>query len=125
MFNFEIRKYTECSNDEKRGLPPVIDCLVELAVTARDGGGVHVLEKRMPEINDDFLKLGIGLLLDGTDTNVVQDILDTAVIFSYKTGVELLKQLIIREGVLGISRGYNPMIIKTHLWKYLGEDFER
>ena len=122
MLNLEIRKYAACSNEEKRELPSIIDLLIELAVTVRDGGGIHALEKRIPEFKDDMLKLGIGLLLDGTHTNVVQDILDTAVTFSYKTGAELLKQLIIREGVLGISRGYNPMIIKVHLWRYLGEN---
>jgi flagellar motor component MotA len=122
MLNLEIRKYVECTNEEKQSCVPVINQLFALALQVREKG-IPSLEQRITDTGDYLLMLGLGLLVDNTNTDVVSNILDTAITFSCKTGVDLLAQLIIREGILGISHGYNPKIIEVHLWRYLGSDF--
>jgi len=123
-FCLHVREYADCTHDEKLSCVALIEQIFSFAIIARDKG-IPALEGQLENISDDLLKDGIGLILDGTNTDLLGNILDTSIIFSYKTGVELLKQLIIREGVLGISHGYNPKIIELWLWRYLGEDFRR
>lgn len=61
------------------------------------------------------------LIIDGTDPEHVKDILCISSVFSFKTGVELLKELIILEGVLSIQAGHNPRIIEEKLLSFLGD----
>jgi len=54
--------------------------IIELSNVARKEG-LLALEEASDEINDDFLKKGIMLVVDGTDPELVRNILDTEIIF--------------------------------------------
>ncbi len=79
--------------DELKGIPGVmkqvvftsvqhpnesIKILVELADKARREG-ILVLEKRMKDIDDEFLKKGIQLVVDGNDASVVRTIMESEI----------------------------------------------
>jgi len=55
-----------------------VAALVELSRVAR-ADGVLSLESRLPDIEDDFLRKGVGLVVDGNDPEVVSGILDTEI----------------------------------------------
>jgi len=120
MFNLAMYKYAQCSQTEKQSCVPLVAQLVGLANLVR-AKGVAALEAQIVHVDNDLLKDGIGLIIDGTEPDLVCDILETSILFSYKTGAELLAQLMIRDGLLCIQRGYNPKIIEVKLLRYLDE----
>ncbi len=57
--------------------------LVEFAEQARREG-ILALEARAQEINDEFLRKGINLAVDGTEPDLIKDILNTEILFIEK-----------------------------------------
>ena len=120
MINLEIRKYIECTPEEKQPLLKKIAELINLANIARKEG-VLALEQRIEKTDDSLIKIGLGLIVDGTDPELVGDILRTTVVTSNKTGAELLSQLVVMDGLLLLQAGNNPRIIEAKLMAYMGD----
>ena len=123
MINLEIRKYIECTLEEKLPLLKRIAEIINLANIARREG-VLALEQQIERTDDKLLQVGLGLVCDGTDPELVKEILNITIITSHKTGAELLSQLIVQDGVLQIQAGHNPRIIQEKLLAYTGGDFD-
>jgi chemotaxis protein MotA len=73
----------------------LIGQLVSLAETARRDG-LLALEARVDEIDDNFIKLGVQMAVDGTRPEMIEDILRTemdAVATRHKSGKSLMDQL--------------------------------
>ena len=121
MLNLEMRKYIECSNEEKLTCLPLIEEIAGLAQKARNEG-VLSLEDLIPDIGDYLLKTGLSLLVDGAETEILKGVLGDLIVTSDKTGVDLLRQMIIRDGVLALEAGLRPEIIQIKLTAMLGED---
>jgi len=121
MLNFELRRLMECTREDKLACLPLIDKIVGLANTARSQG-LLALEDIIPDLGDYLLKTGISMLVDGRDQDTTYEIMTTHIIASYKTGVDLLRQMIICDGVLAIQAGVSPRLISEKLVSYLGED---
>ena len=122
MINMQLRKYIECTKEEKKPLLNIINEMVVLANVARQEG-ILALEQRAQELDDMFMKTGLELIIDGTDSEIVRDIMETTIITSFKTGAELIKQIITVEGLLGVQAGENPRNLEMRLLAYLGGDF--
>jgi len=73
------------------------------------------------QIKDPFLKLGIQLIVDKTEPENVQDILDADIYYNESNGRELLKKIIIREGLLRIQAGDNARNILICTKVFLGK----
>ena len=120
MINLKLRKYIECTPEEKQPLQGKIAEIVNLANINR-AQGVLALEQQIAKTDDELTKIGIGLIVDGTDPELVKDILNTIIVTSSKTGAKLLSQLMVLDGLLCIQAGYNPRIIEAKLLAYLGD----
>ena len=83
--------------------------------------GLLALEGELPQINDSFLKLGLQLIVDKTEPDNVQDILDADIYYNESNGRELLKKIIIREGLLRIQAGDNARNILICTKIFLGK----
>ena len=57
----------------------IIDKVIDLANVARREG-LLALEEAVTEVNDDFLKKGVMLIVDGTDPELVKNILETEIV---------------------------------------------
>jgi len=121
IFTLENRKYFDCTIEEKLSCIPIIEELISLAITARREG-ILALEDKAIESNETFVKYGIALIVDGTYPELVKDMLESLMIASGKCGVELLKQYIIRTGVLSVQAGENPGIVAEKLLFLLGDN---
>jgi hypothetical protein len=117
----ENRRFFKCSLSERLACLPLVEELVELANLARYEG-LLVLEEKMAEMENDFLKSGIALIVDGTDPAIVRELMNFRAIASQEVGAPLLHKVIIIEGVLSIQAGENPRIVEERLYCYLGED---
>ncbi len=73
----------------------LIEQLVSLAETARRDG-LLALEERLGEIDNDFIKLGIQMAVDGTRPEVIEDIMKTEILSiakRHKEGKSIMDQL--------------------------------
>jgi len=121
FLTLENRKYFDCTLEEKLGCMPVIDEIVSLANAARKEG-VLALEVLGYQSSFEFIRLGIDLIVHGTEPCIVKEILESLMVTSGKCGVELLKEYIMTIGLQCIQAGENPKVISIKLRCLLGEE---
>jgi len=109
-----------CSREDQESLIPVVKQLRDLGEISLKKG-LLALESELPQIKDPFLKLGIQLIVDKTEAENVQDILDSDIYYNESNGRELLKKIIIREGLLRIQAGDTPRNILICTKIFLGK----
>jgi flagellar motor component MotA len=96
-----------CSSEDQESLTPIVLQLKRLAELVSKQG-LLALENELPQIRDSFLNLGIQLIIDKVEPENVKDILDSDIYYNHANGRELLKKIIIREGLLRIQAGDSP-----------------
>ena len=84
--------------------------------------GVPALVDEAMKSNNLYLRRGLFLIVDDVDPELVKKTLHASNVYSLKTGVELLKDIIALEGVLMIQAGLHPKMIVEILMSYLGDD---
>lgn len=109
-----------CSREDQESLVPLVKELRELGEIALKKG-LLALESELQQIKDPFLKLGIQLIVDKTESANVRDILDSDIYYNESNGRELLKKIIIREGLLRIQAGDNTRNILICTKIFLGK----
>ncbi|MCK5070019.1 MAG: hypothetical protein KAR01_05740 [Desulfocapsa sp.] len=93
-----------CSKEDQESLISLILSLKELGAKAKKRGFLS-LEDELNGLKDNFLKIGLQLIIDQTDPEVVSDILDSDIYYNESNGRALLRKIIIREGLLRIQAG--------------------
>jgi chemotaxis protein MotA len=109
-----------CSKEDQESLIPIVRQLRELGEVAFKKG-LLALEGELQQIKDPFLKLGIQLIVDKTEAKNIEDILDSDIYYNESNGRELLKKIIIREGLLRIQAGDTPRNILICTKIFLGK----
>ncbi len=109
-----------CSKEDQESLVPMVKQLRDLGEIAFKRG-LLALEGGLMQIRDPFLKLGVQLIVDKTEPENVQDILDADIYYNESNGRELLKKIIIREGLLRIQAGDNARNILICTKIFLGK----
>ena len=71
--------------EKKNDYPGLIQQIVDLAGVARRDG-VLALEQRLASIKDPFLKRAVGFLVDGVDSAVARDALETEIHAEFEEG---------------------------------------
>ena len=106
------------------GKPPLRDLIGQICGLCRKAreDGLLALDLLLPELTEPLLKLGVRLVLDGVDTETVEGILTTAIHAGNYSGQELVRRMIIADGILLLQQGQNPSDVKVFLSAYLGED---
>jgi chemotaxis protein MotA len=74
----------------KHDLGKIINDISELAALARRDG-VLALEQRLQTIEDPFMKRSVGFLVDGVDSAVARDALETEIFIEFEEGVVAAK----------------------------------
>lgn len=96
-----------CSSEDQETLTSIVLQLKRLAELVSKQG-LLAMENELPQIRDSFLNLGIQLIIDKVEPENVKDILDSDIYYNHANGRELLKKIIIREGLLRIQAGDSP-----------------
>jgi flagellar motor component MotA len=109
-----------CSKEDQLSLVPMVIHLKELAEKSKKSG-ILSLETELGQITDPFLKLGIQLIIDKTDPANMKDILDSDIYYNESNGRELLKKIILREGLLRIQEGDTPRNVLICTKIFLGK----
>lgn len=109
-----------CSSEDQESLVPLILQLKKLSeVIAKQG--LLALENELMQIKDSFLNLGVQLIIDRVEAENIKDILDSDIYYNQSNGRELLKKIIIREGLLRIQAGDSPRNVLICTKVFLGK----
>lgn len=122
MRDFLIKLDCHFLDNEKEQCKPLIHKLVELSNMARSKGLV-ALEIEMASEQDLFLKTAVSLIIDGTDSELVKQILQNLILADRHSGYKLLSRLLVIEGILALQQGEHPRIIALKLYSMLGEKY--
>ena len=117
--NYNIKEMNE---ENKSDIIKLINRMVTFCKDARKEG-ILSLEKDLPDIKDFFLSLGLKMLLSGYDAVIIKKTLNNLIIAENYQGIELLKKLIIKDGLFVLQEGYNPSVVEIMLYGYLGEEY--
>ena len=109
-----------CSLEDQESLVPLVLKLKELAEMA-SRQGLLSLENELNHLKDPFLNLGVQLIIDKVEAENIQDILDSDIYYNESNGRELLKKIIIREGLLRIQAGDTPRNVLICTKVFLGK----
>lgn len=109
-----------CSKEDQESLIPIVRQLKELSeVVAKSG--MLALENELNKIDDPFFNLGMQLIIDRVEPENVTDVLDSDIYYNESNGRELLKKIIIREGLLRIQAGDSPRNVEICTRVFLGK----
>ncbi len=86
----------------KDDVEELVKQIVELAGVARRDG-VLALEQRLPNIQDEFLRRAVGFIVDGVDSTVTRDALETEIFHHFESDTTGAK-------VFEAAGGYSPTI---------------
>jgi AraC-like DNA-binding protein len=122
VYDMNICKELICSHDEKSEVLGTLDKILELSERARHSG-ILSLESEITEVQPEFFKKSIQMLIDGIEPESIRKILLNYALCGGCTGKELLRRIVILEGVIAIQQGVHPVIIREMLSSYFGEDY--
>ena len=109
-----------CSLEDQLSLVPLVLQLRDLAEKATKSG-LLALEGELSQISDPFLNLGVQLIIDLVEAQNLQDILDSDIYYNESNGRQLMKKIIIREGLLRIQAGDTPRNVLICTKVFLGK----
>lgn len=111
---------SSCSKEDQETLIEIVLQLKNLSelVTKQ---GLLALENELMTIKDPFLNLGVQLIIDRVEPENIKDILDSDIYYNESNGRELLKKVIIREGLLRIQAGDSPRNVLICTKVFLGK----
>lgn len=122
MFNWDLSNRIKCTENEKDECLELLSKILFFSQKAHKYGLLS-LESEIDKCEDLFMEKGIQFIISGINPNYIKEILGTYIIVGNFTGKELLKRVIILEGILGIQRGESDYIIRERLSAYFGEDY--
>lgn len=120
VFDFALFERARCGVRGRRSLASLVDYFVALAEKARRDGLLSLeadIDERHP---DPFIELGLRLVLDGTSSECIDEVLITSIYSSGLRGKDLLARMMAYTGIRGILEGYAPEIIEKMLGAYIG-----
>jgi chemotaxis protein MotA len=109
-----------CSLEDQISLVPLVFQLKDLAEKATKSG-LLALESELSQITDPFLNLGVQLIIDRVEAEILGDILDSDIHYNESNGRQLMKKIIIREGLLRIQAGDTPRNVLICTKVFLGK----
>lgn len=109
-----------CSKEDQETLVPLVLQLKKIS-TLVNKQGLLALENELSDIKDSFLNLGVQLIIDKVEPKNIKDILDSDIYYNESNGRELLKKVIIREGLLRIQAGDTPRNVLICTKIFLGK----
>jgi len=122
MSDFILHFGAKFSDEDKRKCFGIIETVIKLANCARMMG-VLALEEEIKDCESRFLQVGLELVVDGTDPDIVKTVMQHMIQSGEHTGADLLERLMLAEGVLAIQSGMNPRVIVYTLGAMLGESY--
>lgn len=122
MFDIWLSQRMQFNDKDRREAIEVAGTMLELLLVAKKNG-ILSTESRIESCNEMLLKIGLTMAVDMVDPVQIREILQNYIMAGdYRSG-ELLKRIIILEGVVGLAAGENPHSLYGRFASRFGEDF--
>lgn len=112
----------QCTNDEKKECLETINTILKLSEKTRKYGLLS-LEDEASKNPDFLMRKGLLFVVDGIEPEFIREVLGTYIFAGNYVGKELLKRILVKEGVLLIQKGEHPLMIRERLTSFLGENY--
>jgi hypothetical protein len=122
LINWELGNKLLCSDTEKDECLQFLDKLISFTTKSRKCGLLS-LEEEIEKSEDFLLKKGLQLVTSGMPAEYIRELFENYIATSNLAGKELLKRILILEGILGIQRGEDTEILIERLASYFGETY--
>jgi hypothetical protein len=118
-YDWQFAERVQCSIEEKRECFDLIVRLREYAAVIREEGFL-ALEEELGNIDDEFLAISIQMGIDGVSPRLFREIQERRILVDNCRGKELLRRVIITEGMASILSEDTYQIFHYKLLCYLG-----
>jgi hypothetical protein len=85
--------------------------------------GLLAVDNDIPEIEDVLLKKTLQLAVDSAEAETIRKIMQTHIVVNNYRGKRLLEAVLIKEGMVSIVNGANPVYVRDYLSVYFGDSF--
>lgn len=119
-YDWQFAERIQCSVEEKKECFDLIVRLRKYASTIRQEGFL-ALEEELKNIDDEFLATSIQMGIDGVAPELFREIQERRILVDNCRGKELLRRVIITEGMASILTEDTFRIFHYKLLSYLGE----
>ena len=121
MHNFIQSLNVKFTEQEKQDCLPTACRIIDLFLFSRVNGIISL----EVEVADEsaFMKMSIDLLLNDADENIMEQVFCCCILSNEYTGVELLNNLLISQGIIALRKCYNPFIVAYIMNSMLGEKY--
>jgi flagellar motor component MotA len=120
-WNADLARRLHCREEEKKGLGPIIERLMNMDRKARSEGFLS-LESELPSIDDPLLAVGVRLVMEGVSGEALEEILATYLLVERRSGWHFLKACVTIEGLLALAESDDPALMARKLLPYFGAD---
>lgn len=118
-YDWQFAERVQCSVEEKRECFEFILQLRRYASLVQQDG-LLALEDELSKVKDEFLVLSLQMAIDGVSPELFRDIQDRRILVDNCSGKELLKRVIITEGMTSILAQDSFQVLHYKLLSYLG-----
>lgn len=120
-----ISEHIKCTPEEKLLCMETAEKLLLLTQAARQEGllVLEALAEQDKYASPPMLRLGIQLVVNGTDPSIIEEIFSNYMITSQLKPHDFLDHMLVYKGVLAIQQGENPEHIKEILCSLFGLEF--
>lgn len=122
MLEFITQLQPRFTSEDRERCLPIISHILELNRYARSKGFAE-LETEIEKEESGFFRLGLTLVVDGSDQDLLKYILQHLILSEDHTGYELLSRLIMAEGCLLLQDGESSRLAALRLMAMLGEEY--
>ncbi len=120
-FNADLVERMAIARDDRLVLEDRIVALLALQTKAR-GDGLLSLDEDIEDIREPFFKTALRLVIDGTDSSIVEGILAAMILAEAPRGAKLIAMIIDAEAALSLQAGESPHGMFRRLGAWLGPE---
>ena len=121
IYDLLLADRAKTTNKEKEQCKLLIPIITTFSEKARIKGLLSLeYDRDIDQIEDPILKQGLQLIVDGTDPEIIKNILSTHIYYGGYKGQRLLELIMILDGVLMLQAGDHPSLVTMQLTAYLG-----
>ncbi|MCK8058514.1 MULTISPECIES: helix-turn-helix domain-containing protein [unclassified Fusibacter] len=119
-----IKQLKSCSDEDKNKALELVKEVLVAAQHARSNGLVALSDLKLPLLGRmEFYKKALSLMIDGTDPDLLSQVLETILLVGNYSSLELLERTIVLVGITEIQKGTNIQLQKPRLLSLLGEGY--
>ena len=120
-FDIWLSNRMEFSDEDKRECFEIARTIVQIATDVRKFGLLS-LDDKISSMNDKLLQKAVQYAVDSTEAETLRKILQLHIMLNNYKGKDLLRSVLIKDGINCIINGENPRQIGEYLSMYFGDE---